>query len=207
MPDPVVDLIFEELRNACLRPLSATAMSPFLEVLEAPEEKATSDVIIPTPFFPQCRRRLRSLLDHRRGHTLPGLLLEGMLTITLVPHGLTRLCTGYCFRSRRTWCGTLVSIPRILYCYAVCSLLYSDYSNGIVTIYVTLLLQVRMHPMATNSSPDDSGHPTFLSMRSTAPIMFAGFPHISAISAGSSSSSSQDICMSQRVRTRTQEDE
>jgi hypothetical protein len=95
----------------------ATAVSPFLEVLKAPEDEETGDVIIPTPFFPPCGRR-PSFLDHRRGHILSGLPLERMLTTTLVPHGLTRLCTGYCFRSRRTWCGTLVSIPRILYYYS-----------------------------------------------------------------------------------------
>jgi hypothetical protein len=79
----------------------ATAVSPSLEVLEAPEDEAAGDVMIPTPFFPPCVRRPSSL-DHRRGHTSSGLPIEGMLTISLVPHSLTRLCTEYCFCSQRT---------------------------------------------------------------------------------------------------------
>jgi hypothetical protein len=89
----------------------------FLDVLEVPEDEATGDVIKPTPFFPPCVQRYPSLLNHQRDRGLPTSTLRGMLTIFLVPHILTRLYTGHRFHARRTWCGTPVSIHRILYYY------------------------------------------------------------------------------------------
>jgi hypothetical protein len=73
----------------------------------------------------------------------------------------------------------------------------------------TPLFLVRMHPMVTTTA-NICHWSSALSLSQNyraVEVQFAGVPRISALPAGSSSSSSQDSYRSQRVCTRTQEDE